>query len=289
MSTAIAHSIGGPLIRELAHPRDGEVLGGGGGAVYVMLLGTAVAVTARGVPRMPNGIGVGASPGDLKQIVPGQTVKYRPGALNLGFIEIVWDSESPPIWPANIVPIPPEAAGSIRARLSRLMPPAPPSPELEAIARAVASRRIADAAVLGERLAGAGMGLTPRGDDLLAGAALAVRALGPSAGWSATELAGWLRALLPDALSTRTNLLSAEMLRLAVDGFGIEPVLRLFDPIDPDPRAAMLGLLRVGRSTGSSYANVIGLVASTLHLNPRRTGGEDVGRPRADDEKHEAA
>jgi hypothetical protein len=86
----------------------------------------------------------------------------------------------------------------------------------------------------------------------------------------------WLAALLPEALAERTNLVSAALLCLAVEGYGIEPALRLLDPVDPDPRAAMSNLLRVGHSTGVAYAAAITVVASILDTDSDEGGEEPV-------------
>jgi hypothetical protein len=101
------------------------------------------------------------------------------------------------------------------------------------------------------RLIGRGTGLTPEGDDLVAGTA-AVVAAGP---WPAARTDAWLRALLGDDLRTRTTALSATLLELAAAGQIARPVHDLFGP---DWRDALARLRRLGHSTGAAYARAAG-------------------------------
>jgi hypothetical protein len=111
----------------------------------------------------------------------------------------------------------------------------------------VGRREPAGARAVGEALVGRGGGLTPEGDDLVAGAA-AVVAAGP---WDAADKAAWLEALIPQDLRRRTTALSATLLELAVTGRIAEPVHGLFGP---HWRPALDRLLRLGHSTGRAYA-----------------------------------
>ena len=74
---------------------------------------------------------------------------------------------------------------------------------------------------------GAGPGLTPEGDDVLAGAAAAVRALGPAAGVAPERRDALVAALVPPRRRRRTGALSATLLGLAAAGAAPEPVHRL--------------------------------------------------------------
>jgi hypothetical protein len=107
------------------------------------------------------------------------------------------------------------------------------------------------------RLIGRGTGLTPEGDDLVAGTA-AVVAAGP---WPAARRESWLRALLGDDLRMRTTALSATLLELAASGQIARPVHDLFGPAWRD---ALARLQRLGHSTGAAYARAAAGAARLL-------------------------
>jgi Protein of unknown function (DUF2877) len=167
-------------------------------------------VVALGAPLMPNGMSTTAP--------IGATVELR-GAP-------VWD------------PVP----------VGRARPPLPGDPRVDAFAAALVARDAPAARAEAERLIGLGPGLTPEGDDLLAGA-LAVSAV----------LHGQLPGVLPDDLRARTTKLSATLLELAARGAVLEPVHGL---LTPGWRAALTRLQHVGHSTGRAYAAGAGAVLS---------------------------
>ena len=129
---------------------------------------------------------------------------------------------------------------------------------LDELVAAVRTRDPALAAEAGARLIGRGQGLTPEGDDLVAGVA-AVVAVGP---WPAPERDAWLRALLGEDLRARTTALSATLLELAARGQIVEPVHGLFAP---SWRDALARLRRLGHSTGPAYARAAAGAARSLH------------------------
>lgn len=169
-------------------------------------------VVALGAPQMPNG---------MTAVAPaGAWVELR-GAP-------VWD------------PVP----------VVRVRPPLPGDPRVDPFAAALVARDAAGARAEAERLIGLGPGLTPEGDDLLAGA-LALSAV----------LHGELPGVLPDDLRARTTKLSATLLELAARGAVMEPVHGL---LTRDWRAALSRLRRVGHSTGRAYAAGAGAALSAL-------------------------
>lgn len=269
MISVLAHSVARPLLPAITEGRDGVVLGGGGGALYAKFEDVVVAVTARGIGRMPNGISVGIAPDALARVRAGAIARVRPGGLAVGPIEVLWDPDTPPSWSPRLVNVPADDGPTIRQRLLHPSVRGVLVQELRTLGGAVASRDPILAGMLGERFVGVGRGLTPRGDDLLAGTALAVRALGCASGWSRREIETWVAKLLPPGLPVWTTALSASLLRLAVAGDALEPARRLLDPGEPDPRAAMVGLLGIGHSTGRSYAAAMSVVAATLDRRGR--------------------
>jgi uncharacterized protein DUF2877 len=112
------------------------------------------------------------------------------------------------------------------------------------LVRAVETRDPALAAAAGRRLIGRGPGLTPEGDDLIAGVAAVL-----------SEDRHWVAALIGADLRTRTTSLSATLLELAAQGMGPEPLQAL---LAGDPRA-LSRLVRLGHSTGRAYAIGAGL------------------------------
>jgi Protein of unknown function (DUF2877) len=217
----IAHVVAAPVLERLG-AGNGVVVPSRGAvrdAAYVDLDGFVVAVTAPGVPLMPNGIALTAPP--------------AAGSVRLDGAR-VWD-------PALAAP-PPGRGEEILAALGEAALD-------DDLRRALATRDPALAARAAAAMIGRGPGLTPEGDDQLAAAAVVVAA-GP---WPLAQRDPWLRALLPPDLRRRTTALSATLLELAVAGAAIEPLHALFAPGD-GWRGALERLLRLGHSTGRAYA-----------------------------------
>ncbi len=220
------------MSREVAVRLDGprrlRVVGVARGAVHLDLDGFVVSLTAPGVPWLPNGVALGRLP-------PAPIVR--------------WDPADPPSWDPVVPPLAggPDAfaefAAWLRARVT-----APDVP----LAAAAAGR-----------LVGRGPGLTPEGDDVLAGAAAGLRALAPAAGLGAAEADRLARSLCPPDVRERTGALSATLLALAATrGTAPEPVHRMVAPGDRD--AALADLRRLGSSTGGAVATGVALAARYL-------------------------
>jgi uncharacterized protein DUF2877 len=133
----------------------------------------------------------------------------------------------------------------------------------EDLVRAVESRDPSLAAAVGARLIGRGGGLTPEGDDLLAGAAAVVA----SSPWPSALKEAWLGALVGRDLRSRTTALSATLLELAVAGMGPEPLQALL----AGDASAHSRLVALGHSTGRAIARgaAVGLLA--VDIRPRAT------------------
>jgi Protein of unknown function (DUF2877) len=141
--------------------------------------------------------------------------------------------------------------GELTARVARWWPPARP-------------RRVAPAALPGSGpvpvpaathdhdlvrgLLGWGEGLTPVGDDVLAGMLVTRTVLDPPA---ARRLAGLVDALAP----ARTTAVSAALLRHAGRGECVPELAALLDGVP----GALDALLRVGHSSGAGLAQGVGL------------------------------
>jgi hypothetical protein len=177
-----------------------------GDAPYVELDGFVVVLTGPDVPLLPNAVALTVPPVAGRVRLDGATV---------------WD-------PTLRIAGDPAALG--RSILDALGVPDAP--------------RVGDPAALGARLIGRGPGLTPEGDDFVAGLA-AVVAAGPSPARDA-----WVRELIGSDLRRRTTALSATLLELAAAGMGPEPLQSLLLG-RPGSIEQLLGL---GHSSGRAYA-----------------------------------
>jgi hypothetical protein len=220
----IARVVAQPVVERL-DGRRAVVAGAGREAAYLDLDGFIVVLTARGRPVLPNGVVVDALP------AVGASVEVRVDGAE------VWD---PTLRLANQTLDQPSKRG------------------LTPLTRAVAERDPGLAAEAGRELIGRGPGLTPEGDDAVAATA-AVVAAGP---WPEALKRAWLRALLGEALRSRTTALSATLLELAADGQVAEPLQALLAG-RPGARAR---LLRLGHSTGRAYAAAAAASAAAIRL-----------------------
>jgi hypothetical protein len=114
------------------------------------------------------------------------------------------------------------------------------------LVRAVQTRRPSLAAAAGARLIGRGGGLTPEGDDLVAGV-VSVIAVGD---WPGALREAWVGAVIGGDLRRRTTSLSATLLELAALGMGPEPLQAW---LAGDGRA-LARLESIGHSTGRAIA-----------------------------------
>ena len=221
-----ARAVSSAVLRVLHGNRRAAPVGAGRGAVHLDLAGFIVTVTGPGVPWMPNGIVV-------------DRLDERPC--------VGWDPVAPPVW--DPVPTPVVGGPEQVAALGRWLSARVDIPEITLDGAPTA-------------LLGRGRGLTPEGDDILAGAAVGLRALGPAAGLTSDTVDGMARALCPVDVRARTGSLSATLLELAAVGAAPEPVTRLL--ADEDREGALSDLRRLGASTGAAIAAGIGLAAIRL-------------------------
>ena len=197
--------------------------------------GFVALVTAPGTPWLPNALALGSGPTVVwdpvvAPIEPGPALAAR-GMAILGALGVAR--------PAG-------TAAALADTATR-----PPRAAVAALVAALgsgdgAARRRATLALLGR-----GPGLTPEGDDLLAGAAIVAAAVGDPLG-------------LPPALRTLTTPLSATLLELAAAGAGPLPVHALLDPVRDDWRAALRELEALGASSGRAIALGVGAAAAVL-------------------------
>jgi Protein of unknown function (DUF2877) len=131
-------------------------------------------------------------------------------------------------------------------------------PAPAALAASCAAGDLAGAVEAAESMVGLGPGLTPSGDDVLAGLLLALRLLGGAirGGTRAVWLADWLSAAVTHDAGSRTTSLSATLLHCAARGQAaaeVATVLRAFAGQEP-AAPAVTRLLTAGQTSGADLA-----------------------------------
>jgi hypothetical protein len=180
-------------------------------------------------------------------------------------------------WTAPLLLAAPGQRGQIRARglavlvalsgaqrLACGRADAVPGSLLGPLLRSVAIRDPGCAAYAADGLLGLGPGLTPEGDDLIAGAAAAVYAFAGAAGWSESVRFAWLATVAPPDLDARTTALSAALLRRACRGEAFAPMRDLLDVSVAGEnrwRPALATMTAIGASTGRAYVRAAGAAA----------------------------
>jgi hypothetical protein len=135
----------------------------------------------------------------------------------------------------------------------------------ESLLIALRRRRPGLAAAAAARLCGRGPGLTPAGDDLLAGTLATLAVIARSVGLIRSDHRRLIDTITAPASRQGTTDLSATLLRLSATGRTLEPIVSILDLGDPVTwRVALRRLLGVGHSTGRTYAFAIGTTAWSL-------------------------
>lgn len=264
-----AEVVATPVLERLAAGvPDGVVRGATERAAYLDLGGFVVALTAPGVPLMPNGIAV------ERTTVGDGPVRAGAGRIALAGGEVValdgaatWEPALPRFVAGDAEALRGRGAAMAAALGDRATPDSLDGARgregLEALRRAVRDRDADAAARASERLLGLGGGLTPEGDDVLTATAAVMAAAGDALGFTAPERERFVAALVPADAAVRTTALSATLLALGAAGRVVEPVHRLLDLRGGDAawREALATLEATGASTGRAYAAA---VAATL-------------------------
>jgi hypothetical protein len=275
-----------------AADRTGIVLGVGRDVCYLRFSDVVVALGLSDAPTLPNEVSLGtgiASPGyGFDSLVAGGDPAWlHPHGVDVGRLRVRWPRDAG--WEPRLTP----GAWSrdrVRMRGEAILvhlgfDAAPPLAGVaDALARdgillvcgdvgrcgvvslfrALHRRNPDEAARAAEDMLGLGSGLTPEGDDLLAAAAAAVLAFGPSVGLGAVAGSRLVEALTPDAAG-RTTALSATLLALARAGRTLGPVSRVLD-LDAEAAcaAAIERLTTFGHTTGRMYLAGVGATAIAL-------------------------
>lgn len=247
--------IGHDAARSLRIRGSGRVRASFTQALYLQLPGGLVALTTTAAPRGPLHIRVAALP----EVCPGRPVLVDATALRIGESAYALDA---PRWSQAL---PTGAALALARVVARdWLPDRGPALDLGAGKPAVLPADVAQALRRGALLemaalvGGRGPGLTPAGDDVLAGALLVARALG----------IGSPRMLLRCAGLVPTNDVARAFLLCAASGRCIEPVHDLLAGIatanQPAVRTALDTLREFGSSSGAAL--VYGIRTALLEL-----------------------
>jgi hypothetical protein len=251
-SLAIQPSLGGPRCSGV------YVEVGRGGAVGN---GTVVALVASDAVRLPNSV-VLAAPGrqePFRGVREGDAAYVGDGCVELSGrlrarVRRWWDP-TPVLGPLSLARLA-QGARALEAVTGRWGLSGHRAPEL--LAHACSGGDLAHAVDAAERIVGLGPGLTPSGDDALAGLLLALRLLGGAVpgGGRAVWLADWLGAAVTAHAGERTTSLAATLLHCASRGqASVEAAAVLRGIAGQEPLApAARRLLATGHTSGADLA-----------------------------------
>ncbi|GAA4069926.1 DUF2877 domain-containing protein [Nonomuraea soli] len=219
---------------------------------------SVIAVITGTATRLPNAL---LLPGPLPRLTVGDEAVVGDGAVELGPLSMRvrrwWD---PAPHTGRVDPV----------RLERALPALAPdggeglagNGNIELLTRACRTGWLLGVLTAAEQLVGLGPGLTPSGDDVLAGLLVTLRHIGKSAGvGQAVRVGDWLGATVTYDARTRTTPISATLLHCAAQGAASPEVCGVLravagrTPLEP----ALSRLRRLGHTSGSDLAQGIAI------------------------------
>lgn len=264
--------------------RAGRVLAVFGSAMYVQVYAdlpgerhpSLVALVTADAVRLPCAVVLAAHAADrpFAGLTPESAAALGAGSLHVGRLvvrPVRWWAPPlarPPLDRTALRPAVTALEGALRARRERL--PAPLVAPAEALERSVADLDADAAASAARRLVGLGPGLTPAGDDVLAGLLVTLHHCGDGA---VRPLVDRLGAEVDGYASERTTSLSAALLRHAARGEAAAELVGVVDalgghrPLEP----ALSRLLRIGHSSGHDLARGVLAAGRALVDRPPAT------------------
>ncbi|MFC7594855.1 DUF2877 domain-containing protein [Terrabacter sp. GCM10028922] len=229
-------------------------------AIYLVVPGGLVVLVPTDAPRGPLHVRVETLP----DIGPECLVWVDRHRLRIGDHCILLDA---PIWSPQLPP----AASLARARGGARcwLPDLGPALDVGTVGRAelgaaaVTALRRGDVGTFAAEVGGRGPGLTPAGDDMMAGVLLVARAM-----WGASGMAAWTHVQRKHL--ARTNDIASAFLTCAAQGRCIEPAHDLLHGLARGDHGAVSAaaerLCHFGSSSGAALA--YGLRAALLELPP---------------------
>ena len=288
-SLAVRDLLAGPA-------RAGRVVAVFPTCAYADIAGVLVALETHDALRLPCAVVLSARRADspLAEVRVGDAVFSGARELRLGSVAVRVTRWWPPARPRAAARIF-STSSTPSVSLTQPVLPAPPSSTVR-VTDGAGRHPPAGWDSLALRLLGAGPGLTPAGDDVLAGLLLGLAAY--------PELRDPLAAAVLHQAPSRTTWLSAELLRHAADGHGIPAAVAVADALagpgtgqtldsdsdsdndndrftgggrDSNLDAAVVRLLAVGHTSGRALAQGLLLAAETVarrrsHPVDRRQG-----------------
>lgn len=249
---------GSDLVRDLVTgpERGGRVLGVFPTAVYVRVDGSrdVLALETTDALRLPTALVLAADVvrDPFAGIRTGDPAVVGRAAVAAGTVRTRVVRWWRPRRARPVAPPGPAAPAPVPVPAPALLPDV--SPDLRDVWTALASALTGDRLPAGavRALVGRGGGLTPEGDDLLAGLLVATAALGGHAPPRLSELPALVLSLLD-----RTTALSAGLLAQAVEGYAVPPVLDLVDAVGAcaGVEEAVVRLVSVGHTSGAALAH----------------------------------
>ncbi|MFL6177933.1 MAG: DUF2877 domain-containing protein [Ornithinibacter sp.] len=253
------------LVAALVHgePVDATVVAAHRYALYLSVRGEVVPVVTADAVALPTAVRLAVESGSVPWgVTAGDVVRVGGGRLTFPALDVV----AARTWrPARVRRV---AAGAGRAGghrvddLSDQLETNSRGSDSDWLARGIRTACGADATVaeIVDGIVGRGPGLTPSGDDALAGALLVTHALG-----TGTALADAVRARLG-----ATTAVSAALLDAAADGYAARPVVTLVDAAVAGDAAAVTralpSVLAIGHTSGAD--TVTGIRAALHSLTP---------------------
>lgn len=233
---------------------------------------SVLAVITGEATRLPNSVLLA---GALPHVTVGDDAYVGDRGIDLGQLTLRvrrWWDPAPPLGRID--------GARLAAAAAVLAGPAEPAPGLEgyeavaSLAAGCARGWLLGAVSAAERLVGLGPGLTPSGDDVLAGLLVTLRHVGAATRTErAVWLADWLAAAVTFDARTRTTPLSATLLHCAARGEASPEVLAVLrglaggQALEP----ALRRLRRLGHTSGADLAQGIAIgVEAVLALGGRR-------------------
>ncbi|GAA4506027.1 MULTISPECIES: DUF2877 domain-containing protein [Nonomuraea] len=221
-----------------------------------------IAVVTGPATRLPNSMLLA---GALPRVTMGDEAFVGDGSVDVGGLSLRarrWWDPSPRLGEVDPATLPPPSALAGRGT-----PGLDGNDAVELLAASCASGWLLGAVTAAERLVGLGPGLTPSGDDVLAGLLVTLRHLGAATGTArAVDLAGWLGATVTFDARTRTTPISATLLHCAARGEACPEVLAVLrgltgrQPLGP----ALRRLCGLGHTSGADLAQGIAIGLETV-------------------------
>ncbi|MEU8245159.1 DUF2877 domain-containing protein [Nonomuraea sp. NPDC048916] len=223
---------------------------------------SVIAVITGEATRLPNSVLLAA---DLPHVTVGDEGWVGDGCVQLGRLSLRahrWWDPAPPL--GEVDPVRLELAAP---RLTVGSPGLAGNAAVDLLATSCARGWLLGVMTAAEQLVGLGPGLTPSGDDVLAGLLVALRHLGAGTGTErAVWLADWLAATVTYDARTRTTPISATLLHCAARGEASPEVIAVLrglagrQALEP----AVRRLHRLGHTSGSDLAQGIAIGLATV-------------------------